>query len=570
MSTEVRVRIAPSPTGDPHVGTAYIALFNLAFARQQGGKFVLRIEDTDRARSTRESEEAIYGSLRWLGLHWDEGPDVGGPAGPYRQSERGDLYREHARKLLDCGAAYRCFCTPERLAELRQKQREAKAPIHYDRRCLGLSEAEVRERLDAGTPHVLRLLVPAGTTTVHDRLRGDIVFENAEIDDQVLLKSDGFPTYHLANVVDDRLMGITHVCRAEEWIVSTPKHVLLYGAFGWEPPAFIHMPLLRNADRSKISKRKNPTSLAWYRARGYLPEALVNFLGLMGYSLPDGREVFAFDEMVATFSWERVKTSGPVFDLAKLADLNGRHIRALSLDDLARRIAAFDPKAGAADPALVRRIAPLVQIRMDTLCDFDRMAGFFLEDARDYEPILLIPRKTSPRVTAQVLTVAAETFEGVGEWTHEALEAAARAMCEQHGWKPGTAFMPIRVATTGRLASPPLFESMEVLGRARSLALIREAIPLVGEAATTIVAVLEAAAPLLEAVPQPAWTAEAVEAAVRPISEGGERAEQTVQAALRLGTGRKPGKPLFDALASYGRERTLAAIQDSIQQFGQR
>ncbi|MBN2582283.1 MAG: glutamate--tRNA ligase, partial [Planctomycetes bacterium] len=265
----VRVRIAPSPTGDPHVGTAYIALFNLCFARRSGGKFVLRIEDTDQTRSTPESEQAIFDALHWLGLDYDEGPDAGGPLGPYRQSERLDIYRREVQKLLDSGHAYYCFCTAERLAEVRAGQQERKEKIGYDGHCRTISLAEAEKRAAAGEPHVVRLAVPPeGETTFHDQLRGPITFQNSTIDDQVLLKSDRFPTYHLANVVDDHLMEITHVCRAEEWITSTPKHVLLYDAFGWQFPEFVHMPLLRNQDRSKISKRKNPTSLNWYREQG--------------------------------------------------------------------------------------------------------------------------------------------------------------------------------------------------------------------------------------------------------------------------------------------------------------
>ncbi len=292
--SDVRVRVAPSPTGVPHVGTAYIALFNYAFAQQEGGSFILRIEDTDQARSTAESEEAILRSLHWLGIEWDEGPDCGGPHAPYRQSERAETYREHVQELLDSGHAYRCFCTPERLAELRKEQKRQRLPqLKYDRRCLELSDDEVTQRLADGAPHVVRLRVPEGETVYRDRLRGEITFQNETIDDQVLLKSDGFPTYHLANVVDDHQMAISHVVRAEEWITSTPKHVLLYEAFGWQPPEFVHMPLLRNKDRSKISKRKNPVSLDWYREQGYLPEALRNFLALLGFSMPDEREVFS-------------------------------------------------------------------------------------------------------------------------------------------------------------------------------------------------------------------------------------------------------------------------------------
>ena len=477
MSSEVRVRVAPSPTGAPHVGTAYIALFNRAFARQRGGKFVLRIEDTDRSRSTPESETAIFASLHWLGLDWDEGPDVGGPCGPYRQSERSETYRAYAAELLDKGAAYRCFCPPERLAELRESQKRARLPqLKYDRHCLGLSESEVAKLVASGAPHVVRLHVPDGETTYADRLRGPITFNNASIDDQVLLKSDGFPTYHLANVVDDHLMGITHVCRAEEWITSTPKHVLLYRAFGWDMPEFIHMPLLRNKDRSKISKRKNPVSLEWYREQGYLPEAILNFLALMGYSMPDEEQVFSLDEMVAAFSWDRVTTSGPVFDLEKLEWLNGVYIRSLSVEELATRLAAAIPTAGAAEPATLRRVVPLIQERLKKLTDFDAWARFFFQDSLEYDAAALVAKKSTPEEALAVLETAAARLPEVDSWTVAELEEAIRALPQQLGCKPRTVFMTLRVATTGATASPPLFESMEILGRTRSLAFIQQAI----------------------------------------------------------------------------------------------
>ena len=304
----VRTRIAPSPTGDPHVGTAYIALFNLCFARQHGGKFILRIEDTDQARSTRESEAAILESLRWLGLEWDEGPDVGGPHAPYRQSERGEIYREHADDLLEHGHAFRCFCTSERLNELRRQQSATQQQPGYDGQCLGLSQAEVAARLEAGESYVVRMNVPReGVCQVQDMLRGQIDFEWTQVDMQVLLKADGMPTYHLANVVDDHLMGITHVLRGEEWINSAPKHLLLYEYFGWQAPVLCHLPLLRNPDKSKLSKRKNPTSILYYRRMGYLPEALLNYLGRMGWSMPDEREKFTLGEMLCHFDIMRVQ-----------------------------------------------------------------------------------------------------------------------------------------------------------------------------------------------------------------------------------------------------------------------
>ena len=336
----VRTRIAPSPTGDPHVGTAYVALFNYALAKKHGGQFILRIEDTDRERSSAASEEMIFEALRWLGLQWDEGPDVGGPVGPYRQSDRTALYREHADLLVQRGAAYPCFCTRERLDALRAEQKAGKLNFGYDGRCRGVSAGEAGERREAGEPHVIRLAMPdAGQVVVPDLLRGEIEFDNAQVDDQVLLKSDGFPTYHLANVVDDHLMGITHVIRAEEWLSSLPKHVRLYEGFGWEPPVFCHLPLLRNADRSKISKRKNPVSLNFYRRAGYLPEAMLNYLALMGWAMPDEREEFSLEEFVSEFTLERISLGGPVFDVEKLKWLNGKYLRRLEPREILERLA---------------------------------------------------------------------------------------------------------------------------------------------------------------------------------------------------------------------------------------
>ncbi len=335
----VRVRIAPSPTGDPHVGTAYVALFNYAFARRNGGRFLLRIEDTDRERSTLKSEQAILDSLRWIGLAWDEGPTSAGRSGRTASpsaaisTASGPPSSWRRRRPIPASARPSGSTRSARSSARRRWTSATTAPA------ANLPESAVREKLSAGAPHVIRLAVPReGETRVRDLIRGEVVFQNAGVDDQVLLKSDGFPTYHLANVVDDHLMEITHVIRAEEWISSTPKHVLLYRAFGWEPPVFVHMPLLRNKDKSKISKRKNPTSLLWYREQGYLPEALLNFLALMGWSIAEDREVFSLDEMIREFAWERVSTSGPVFDLQKLDWLNGVYIRKLPPAELVRRI----------------------------------------------------------------------------------------------------------------------------------------------------------------------------------------------------------------------------------------
>jgi glutamyl-tRNA synthetase len=452
----VRLRIAPSPTGDPHVGTAYQSLFDLAFARQQGGKFILRIEDTDQARSSAESEAMICHSLRWLHLDWDEGPDVGGPFGPYRQSERLTLYREYAEQLVDKGEAYYCTCTPERLAALRQEQIAAKQPPGYDRHCRNL---DLRPK--AGEPCTIRMKMPLeGESVFQDLVRGELRRPYKDSDDQVIVKSDGFPTYHLAVVVDDHLMEISHVVRGEEWISSTPKHLVLYRALGWEPPRFAHLPLLRNPDKSKVSKRKNPTSLAWYERQGYLPEALINFLALLGWSMPDGREILTFDDVVANFSFERVVTSGPVFSMDKLQSINGHYIRSLSGDELLHRL--FDRE-------YVRAQLPLVQERMRTLNEFNTATAFFYDDELAYDPALLVPKKASAEDVPGWLNLVRDRIADFRPFTAAPLEETLRALVEEQSWNTGQVFMAVRVALTGSTQSPPLTETMEVLGREKSL-----------------------------------------------------------------------------------------------------
>ncbi|GIW73213.1 MAG: glutamate--tRNA ligase [Planctomycetota bacterium] len=481
-----RVRVAPSPTGDPHVGTAYVALFNKAVAVRTGGQFILRIEDTDRSRYVEGAERMIFEALRWLGLDYDEGPDVGGPCAPYRQSERTALYREAAERLLATGKAYRCFCTPERLAELRAAQRRDRRPPGYDGRCRALAAAEVERLLAAGTPWTVRLAVPrTGTTRFEDGLRGPIQFENSEIDDQVLLKSDGHPTYHLANVVDDHAMRITHVIRAEEWISSTPKHVLLYEAFGWPPPVFVHLPLLRNADRSKISKRKNPVSLLWYREQGFLPEALLNFLALMGHSMPDEREIFSLEEFYAEFDPGRLKTTGPVFDLAKLQWLNGEWIRRLPPQEFVRRVLAHHGEPYARRPELVARVAPLVQPRIRTLAEWPSYADTFFRGCSDYEAALLVPKPLDAAMARQLLEQAQQIAARAEPFAAAVLEQQAREAVAKLGCKVGPAFMVLRVAITGARVSPPLFESMEVLGREETLARLQAALAKLATAEAT-------------------------------------------------------------------------------------
>ena len=472
-----RVRVAPSPTGAPHVGTAYVAQFNRAFARRHGGQFILRIEDTDQTRSTRESEDAIYAALRWLGLDWDEGPDVGGPHAPYRQSERTEIYRTHTDTLIEKGAAYRCFCTAERLAEVRQKQKEEKSSFFgYDGHCRDVAPDESARRAGAGDAFVVRLRIPKdGETVFQDLLRKPITIAHKEMDDQVLLKSDGFPTYHLANVVDDHLMGVTHVIRAEEWIPSTPKHLLLYEAFGWEPPVFCHLPLLRNKDKSKISKRKNPVSLEWYRDEGYLPDALRNFLALMGWS-PDGDdEVFDQERFVAEFAPEDVKTTGPVFDLEKLDWLNGEYIRAMPLDVLAEAITAHSDRD--LDAAKLAEIVPLVRERMKRFADFEEAAGFFYVDEVELsEEAFAAAKKMTPEDRVAALVAARELVAAADVIGVETLEEPMKAAATDRGWKIGPFFMCLRIAMTGKKATPPLLESMAVLGKETCLARLDHAI----------------------------------------------------------------------------------------------
>ena len=470
MSAPAVVRIAPSPTGDPHVGTAYIALFNYAWARRNGGRFIVRIEDTDRARYVPGAEERILAALKWLGLSYDEGPDVGGPHGPYRQSERLPLYQKYAEEVLKRGWAYRAFETPEELEQIRKEKGG------YDGRARNIPPEEAEERARRGEPHVIRLKVPRpGTTEVKDELRGVVVYDNQEIPDVVLLKSDGYPTYHLANVVDDHLMGVTDVIRAEEWLVSTPIHVLLYRAFGWEAPRFYHMPLLRNPDKTKISKRKSHTSLDWYKAEGFLPEALRNYLCLMGFSMPDGREIFTLEEFIQAFTWERVSLGGPVFDLEKLRWMNGKYIReVLSLEEVAERVKPFLREAGLSweSEAYLRRAVELMRPRFDTLKEFPEKARYlFTEDypvsekaQRKLEEGLPLLKELYPRLRTQE------------EWTEAALEALLRGFAAEKGVKLGQVAQPLRAALTGSLETPGLFEILALLGKERALRRLERAL----------------------------------------------------------------------------------------------
>ncbi len=468
----IKTRIAPSPTGDPHVGTAYIALFNYCFARKNGGKFILRIEDTDRTRSAPEYEQAIMTSLRWLGIQWDEGPDVGGPSGPYRQSERKDIYEEHARILLENGSAYRCFCTAERLDQMRASRMGVSKTTGYDGMCRSLTPEQIDQNLKDNVPFVIRLKMPTeGETVMKDRLRGEIRYPNDQLDDQILLKSDGFPTYHLANVVDDHLMGITHVIRAEEWIPSLPKHLRLYQAFGWQEPEFIHMPLLRNKDKSKISKRKNPTSLEYYRAIGIFPEAMLNFLALMGYSLGDNQERIDLEQLVEGFDIDRVSLGEPVFDLEKLNWLNGLYLRDMDTDTLRTKLQEHLFSAERLNP-----IMPLLRERIRRLDEFVDAATYFFSASIEYNQAELIGKGLDAKGACELFSDLSDEMDKLRQWKAANLEQVLRSFCEAKGTKPKVLFMPVRIAMTGRHASPGLFETMEVIGKPICQTRFRDAI----------------------------------------------------------------------------------------------
>ncbi len=472
----VRTRVAPSPTGDPHVGTGFQALFNYCLARKHGGQFILRIEDTDQVRSTKESEEAILGALRWLGIEWDEGPDVGGPHGPYRQSERAEIYREHAQILLDAGHAFRCFHTPEELAEMRKAssggQRRGFDSVYAD-----LDQAESDRRVASGEPHVLRMRVPReGTCVVQDHLRGKIEIEWAQVDQQVLIKSDGLPTYHLANVVDDHLMGITHVLRGEEWISSAPKHVLLYEYFGWEMPELCHTPLLRNPDKSKLSKRKNPTSISYYERMGFLPEAMLNYLGRMAWSMPDEAEKFTLEEMVAAFDLDRVSTTGPVFDVQKLSWLNGLYIRELDDAAFAERVQRW-----ALNTAYTAGIIPLVKERVERLSDLGPLVAFLFAGDLELDEALFESKRVEREVVRRTLAWGMWQLDAQPTWDEPSIQATLRATANLMELKLRDFLAPYFVAISGRKSSTPLFDTMAVLGRDMTRARIRKALELLGK-----------------------------------------------------------------------------------------
>ncbi|RJQ40208.1 MAG: glutamate--tRNA ligase [Dehalococcoidia bacterium] len=488
MSEPVRVRYAPSPTGFPHVGNIRTALFDWVYARHAGGTFIVRVEDTDVARTVPGALGAIFDGLRWLGLDWDEGPEVGGEYGPYFQSQRLALYKEAAERLVAQGDAYYCFCSPERLETMRAEQARRKVPPGYDRLCRNLSPEDARECQAKGITPVVRFRMPLkGQTEFDDIIRGHVRFENSTIDDFVLMKSDGYPTYHLASIVDDHAMRISHVIRGEEWLSSTPRHILLYRALGYPPPVFAHLPIILGPDRSKLSKRHGATSITDYRDDGFLPETMVNFLALLGWSLDDKTEIIPRDALVKNFSLERISQTAAIFNREKLTWMNGVYIRQLSLDEFTQRALPFlekglpDSIKRPLDLDYVRKVMALIQERVRQLTEVAELSLFFFEERLAYEPAMLIEKKMDAAGTLKALQVSLERISPLASFETGALEAVLRPLAEELGLKTGQLFGTLRVATTGRAVAPPLFETMAVLGKERTLARIKAAIYKMGK-----------------------------------------------------------------------------------------
>ncbi len=475
---QVRVRFAPSPTGSPHIGNIRTALFTWLFARRHGGVFILRIEDTDRARYVEGSVQEIMDSLRWLGLDWDEGP--------YFQSERLPLYREVAERLVASGHAYRCYCTPERLEELRRQQEAAKQPTGYDRKCRYLSDEE-RARLDAeGTPYVIRFAMPLeGTTVFQDAIRGELRFENALLDDFVMLKSDGFPTYHLASVTDDHYMGITHVIRGEEWISSTPRHVQMYQALGWKMPVFAHLPMILGTDRKKLSKRHGSVQFVEYIQQGYLPEAMFNFLALLGWSADEDRELYTREELIERFDLSGVLDHPAIFDGQKLLWMNGVYIRRKPIEELTRLCLPYLQEAGLlpSEPSpeqmqYAERVIALEAERMKLLSEVVSLTEYFFRETLEYEPKGVRKWFTQPYVP-QMLEMLIARYETLEPFDLQNIEATTRAVAEELGVSAAQVIHPTRVAVSGRTVGPGLFEMIEVMGKERVLKRLRAALEMI-------------------------------------------------------------------------------------------
>lgn len=480
---EIRTRFAPSPTGDLHVGNIRTALFDWAYARHTGGKLIFRIEDTDRERVTDEYIQRAIDTLKWLGLNWDEGPEVGGPHGPYLQSQRLEIYRDWATKFLKNGDAYNCYCTPEELETRREAQREKNQAPGYDGKCRSISQENLDRYLSEGRKPVIRMRMPDGETRFKDSIRGEVVFEHKYVPDFVLMRADGSPLYTLAVAVDDVLMKITHVLRGEDLLSSTPRQIRVYQAMGLsesEFPSFAHLPFVMGTDNAKLSKRNGEVSVAWYREEGFLPEALCNYLALLGWSPGDDRENISMQELVELFTVERVNSSPARFDMKKLEAINGDKIRALDLDDFLNRALPFLLKANVisgkdSEIAMVKSALPIIQERIARLKEVVPMLSFLFKEAVEFEPESINKVKESD--SQKVIKSALESLKPLSDWTHENIEEALRSsLLDGMGLKPRLAFSPVRIAITGSHISPPLFESMELLGRDRSLQRLQAAI----------------------------------------------------------------------------------------------
>jgi glutamyl-tRNA synthetase len=479
MADTVRVRFAPSPTGYLHVGGARSALFNYLFARKTNGTFILRIEDTDQSRFVEGALKEIYDSLRWLGLQWDEGPEVGGDCGPYVQSQRLDIYNHYAQKLLESGHAYRCFCTPERIAELRAVQEKAKQPSGYDRRCRDLSDVEIKNHLDAGTPFVIRLKIPSGRKVVFtDKIRGPIEYSSDVLDDLVLIKTDKYPTYHMANVVDDHLMKITHVLRGDEWIASTPRHILLYEAFGWNPPEFAHLPIILSPDGGKLSKRKGAASVMDFKRAGFLPEALFNFLALLGWSPGDEREKMTIQELIDAFSLENVSPKSSVFDEQKLEWMNGLYMAEKNSQELIPECKTLWTEknvsiAGFSDSYL-EKVITLMKVRSKRLTDLIDTTHYFFGDPASYEEKAALKQFTLE--AAQLLESIRGCISDMNVLEVAAIESCYKSLAESKGISTGKLIHPSRLAISGTSVGPGLYEMMELLGKETVIRRIDKAI----------------------------------------------------------------------------------------------
>lgn len=482
--SHVRVRFAPSPTGELHIGGARTALFNYLFAQKMRGDFLLRIEDTDRERFVKGSEQRILEGLKWLGLNWVEGPDIGGPFGPYIQSQRLELYQKYAQELLDKGAAYYCFCTSERLEHLRQQQQLLKKPSKYDRHCLTISADNINTYIREGKPYVVRLRVPAGETSFTDLIRGLVIVDNETIDDQVLLKSDGFPTYHLANVIDDHLMAISHVIRGEEWLPSTPKHILLYKAFGWESATFAHLANVLNQSRAKLSKRKDG-EMVWlqtYQKLGYLPEAMVNFLGLLGWHPKDDRELFRLDELAQEFSIDRVQKGGAIFNVEKLNWFNTEYIKKLEIEDLDNKLQPFYHIAAKTYNTSARNtlnLSKILQTRLIKLSDAIEYSAWYFNNQGTPTPELLMGKIGNLDKVKTALICAQELIGGCTAWEASLLKTNFEAQITSGRFTRTELYWPTRVAVTAQAQSPDVFDAIWALGKTESLRRIEKSLEII-------------------------------------------------------------------------------------------